>query len=239
VRKTVGWLGFAVASLTALACRPGPTSPLAVAAVNGRIGEVDALLAKGTPVDEPDMAGFTPLVWASREGPSDAVKKLLAAGADPLRPAGVNGWSSLQHAVHKGRTETVAVLLATGRYGPRELNESLVMAAGYGNAAAVRALLGRGADPHVEVGGARALPNAVGGAWDIDYRFQGCEPHAETVRALLLAAPDLALGDGSSERSALAYAQRRGCTEIVDLVSRKQGPGTRNATRSAASTARK
>lgn len=51
-----------------------------------RLDVVDALIAAGTPVDEPDPVwGRHPLRLAAAEGRPDAVRHLLALGADPRR----------------------------------------------------------------------------------------------------------------------------------------------------------
>ena len=99
------------------------------------------------------------------------------------------------------------------------------MAAGYGNAVAVRALLARGADPRPpDPAGRTALTEAIGGAWDIDYRWTGCGSHTDTVRALLAAVPDLAVPDTIWAHSALAKARRERCDEMLGLL------GARGAT---------
>jgi ankyrin repeat protein len=223
---TKGMLGF-VGALALLAeltsCGARPSTPLARAAVEGRLGEMRELLADGAAVDATDPAGFSALLWAAREGPPEAVEALLEAGADPTRRAGGNGWTSLQHAVHRGRSEAVTALLATGRFAQADRDEALVMASGYGSPGMVRALLASGADPRARSKGAGALGNAVGGAWDIDARFQGCAAHTEVVKELLAAAPDLALRDDPVDRYALRYARARGCADLVALVEPSRG----------------
>jgi hypothetical protein len=227
--ETVGkrghWLGMAaaVAALSIAGCRTKPETPSSAAAAEGRLEDLEALLARGADADAPDASGMTPLIWAAREGRTNVVKALLAAGADPMKPAGVNGWTPLEHAIHKGQNGSAALLLEAGSHRPGELDESLVMAAGYGNAEIVRALLAEGADPRAKAGGATALANAVGGAWDVDYSFQGCGPHTEVVRALLERAPDLKLSDGFWDRYAMWYARRQDCAEIVKLLQPRDG----------------
>ena len=93
------------------------------------------------------------------------------------------------------------------------------MAAGYGNAEVTERLLDRGVDPHVNLGnGPSLLALAAAGAYDIDYQWRGCEPHTQTVRALMTRAPDLALGNNSWDGAARAYVSRHGCTELVSLL---------------------
>ncbi|MDX1387831.1 MAG: ankyrin repeat domain-containing protein [Acidobacteriota bacterium] len=209
---TVALMGL----LTVLAgCRDVPDTPLTAAAAAGRIAEIETLLAAGADVDDRDDNDLTPLAWAARHGRLHTIRVLLDHGADPDLPAGGNDWPPLVHAVHKGADLCVIELLDAGAdiegSGGRR---ALLMAAGYGNAEIVREMLGRGADPHID----GILTDAVAGAWDIDYQWSGCEPHTETVRALLEAAPDLELEDDFFGRRALSKARKRGCTELVELV---------------------
>jgi ankyrin repeat protein len=217
VRNRIGFLG-GIAMLCALAgCVPRPATGLQRAAAAGNAEEVRRLLSSGTKVDDEAPGAFTALVWAARQGSPETVKLLLDAGSDPSRRAGVNGWTSLQHAVHKGRADNVAMLLGSRSFAAADRNEALVMAAGYGSAPMVRLLLASGADPK----GDRALRNAVGGAHDIDWSYQGCTAHTEVVKELLAAAPDLTLSDDPADRRALDYAKGQGCSEMVALLARK------------------
>lgn len=205
--------------LAAAGCHFGPGTPLAKAAYDGRTEEVRALLANGANVDGTD--DITPLSWAARAGQVETIRVLLENGADLERPSGTNGWTPLIHAIHKSQNHAALALLeagadAKGASGTR----ALLMAAGYGNPEVVRALLAQGADPRLRAGGTNILTDAVGGAWDIDYEFAGCQGHTETVQALLGAAPDLKLGDDFWSRRALAYAKKKGCTELVSLATR-------------------
>ena len=214
------WMAFLLAiSVVVVGCGFEPDTPLTLAAAGGHAGEVEALLANGADVNQEDGAGLTSLVWAARSGQVTTLKALLANGADPELPAGSNGWTPLIHAIHKRQNAAALVLLDAGVEVKSDSGAgALLMAAGYGNAEMVRALLARGANPHARSGGVTVLSNAVGGAWDIDYRWPGCAAHAETVKALLEAAPDLRLEDNFWAARALSYARRKGCTELVTLV---------------------
>jgi len=213
----------ALATLPAAGCALArPDTPLAQAAAAGRSEEVSRLLAAGAPVDARDRTGFTALTWAARYGETESVRLLLAAGADPnVRDSHFNGWTPMMHALHKHRSAAVQALLAGGADPDAVANggyTALLMAAGYGDAEAVAALLAAGADPRLGAGSQTPLTAAVGGAWDIDNPWTGCDAHAATVRAILTASPDLRLPEGDEARAAIATARRRGCEEILRLV---------------------
>ena len=55
-----------------------------------------------------------PLVRAAREGDVATIAALLKAGAAVDARAGVNGWTPLQHAIHKNQAAAVKALLAAG-----------------------------------------------------------------------------------------------------------------------------
>ena len=207
---------LALLSLTLLSagCSTAPGTPLAIAARNGNAGEVRRLLAAGADPDAPvSGADLTPLAFAVRHGREEAATVLLDAGADPEMPSGVNGWTPLVHATHESQETMVELLVTRSRPSEESLSAALDLAAGYGLPASVRRLLAAGAVP-----GRDALSSAVGGAWDIDARWNGCGPHTETVRALLSAAPDLTVPDTWTGRSALRFARKKGCTELLDLL---------------------
>ena len=211
--------------LASTGCHPYPATPLARAAADGRIDQIEALLAQGAAIDGED-GDFTPMIWAARQGQVEAVRLLAARGASLERQAGVNDWTPLMHAIHKGQNKAAYALLAAhASVAGRSGGEALHMAAGYGNAEMVRALLERGADPRWRTpDGSTVLSNAVGGAFDIDYRWSGCGPHTDVVKELLEKAPDLTLGDGDAGRSALRHAERRGCSEMLDLLQGRSKP---------------
>jgi hypothetical protein len=163
-----------------------------------------------------------PIVGAAREGDLTRLAQLLNAGADPNIHAGVNDWTPLMHAIHKGQRGSVRVLVAHGAR-PDERGRggatALIMAAGYGYDDVVRILLKAGADPHLKsYNGESALDAAVGGTSDID-RFTVGHCQIQTVRALLAAAPDLTIAPSGD---AVRVAKFSGCTDVVALVTKKR-----------------
>jgi len=212
-------LGFSLLLLGALSgcILGGPDTPLGRAAGGGDLAAMTALLDHGADPNADGAHGMTPLASAARSGRVEAIDLLLQRGADPHRGCGVNGWTPLQHALHKNQLAAAKRLVETCVAPSAELDDALFMAAGYAQAGAVAALLARGADPHKDFGdGANALSNAVAGAFDIDFNYRGCAAHTETVRALLTV-PDVKLA-GSAGTSARHSAERRGCTEMLTLL---------------------
>jgi hypothetical protein len=226
------WIAVAFAVLLAgLGCRYEPEMPLAVAAAAGDIDRTDELLSNGAEIDEVDGSGMTALAWAARSGQVEVIHFLVAEGAEVDRVAGSNGWGPLVHAIHKHQNATAHALLEAGaETAGAGWQRALRMAARYGNAEIVRALLARGVDPYRQSNGINALTEAVGGAWDLDYRWRGCEPHTETVRALLSAAPDLRLPDNGWSILARHHARKKGCTEMLALIGEpEETPGSTSA----------
>jgi uncharacterized protein len=115
--------------LAALAsgCTAAPAVPLAIVAARNASDIVQRLLLEHHDPNEPDDHGLTPLMWAARSGAVDAMRALLDGGADPAVRDHMNGWTALFHAIHTRQP------------------------------AAVRLLLGRGADPNQRAGMATPL----------------------------------------------------------------------------------
>ncbi|MGZ4811077.1 MAG: ankyrin repeat domain-containing protein [Thermoanaerobaculia bacterium] len=122
----------------------------------------------------------SPLVGAARTGDVAMVRQLLARGADPNAPDGVNDWTPLLHAIHKAQPATIAALLDGGadvnRASPSG-ETPLMMAAGYGYSGIVKMLLSRGADPsRRDHHGETALDYALAGMSDVDrFTFFSCQ----------------------------------------------------------------
>jgi len=214
-----------VLALLGAGCHVQPDTPLTIAAAAGDTESVLRLLGEGAPIDDQDGTGCTPLVHAARSGHLATIEALLQRGADPQKAAGSNGWSPLVHAVHKGQDAAARLLLEAGASAKdRSGRVALLMAAGYGDAGMVRILIDHGADPGAGEIAPLILAEAVGGAWDLDYPWPGCQAHTDTVRALLAAAPGLRVGTGLRGRMALAAARRHGCVDLVALAEGRNAP---------------
>jgi ankyrin repeat protein len=91
----------------------GDWTPLQMAAANGHVAAITALVKAGARVDSADSCGTTPLMWAAYSGHTAATIELLAAGAEVNRTIN-NGSTTLHWASNKGRLETARVLLEAG-----------------------------------------------------------------------------------------------------------------------------
>ncbi len=161
------------------------SSALLEASRNDRIEVVERLLARGAkPGDAP--GGEPPLTVAAEAGSLNALKALLAAGADPDQaadPARGPGGTPLQRACAADAWESARALLEGGARAPLSappLAPPLFLAAESGHAPTVALLLAKGADPNTRGSGGAApiwLP-----VWN---------GHVEVVRLLLLAGADV------------------------------------------------
>lgn len=166
-------------------------------------------------------APITPLISAARDGDTAGIVRLLQAGANPNEGGGVNNWPPLLHAIHKKQLASLRALIAGGA----DINVAspvgetpLMMAAGYGDTAAVRLLLAAGSDPRKEDNDEKtALDYAVAGVPDIDeFTVGACQ--TETVQALLKKDPALKLVSGGFGKAERLKTRLRGCTTIAQLV---------------------
>ena len=103
--------------LTALEVSPPSVSILAeqlrVESRKGNVERVDALLAKGVPIDQADIDGMTALMEASRAGRDPCVEHLLAAGANVNVCASVYSTPLIQATLNR-HASTVEILLKHG-----------------------------------------------------------------------------------------------------------------------------
>jgi ankyrin repeat protein len=136
----------------------------------------------------------TPLIQAARQGDTAAIRALVARGASPNETGGVNGWTALEHAIHKNQLASVDALLAAGadpNIADPQGTTPVIMAAGYGYKPIVELLLRHGANAHlINHDGQNALDAAISGTTDID-RFTLFDCQSSTVTALQTADPTL------------------------------------------------
>uniref|UniRef100_A0A5K3FP28 ANK_REP_REGION domain-containing protein n=1 Tax=Mesocestoides corti TaxID=53468 RepID=A0A5K3FP28_MESCO len=96
----------------------------------------------GVDVDERDVQGFSPLLWACANGQKSAVELLLFHGANPFIK-GVNGESALLLSACRGHYDVVQYLLRAGLpvNTSDELNNTALMFAAFHNHVAIVSLL--------------------------------------------------------------------------------------------------
>jgi hypothetical protein len=178
------------------------------------------LLAVAACAIDPDRE-FTPIARAAREGNVTAIAAMVNQGHDPngIDP-GLNHWTPLLHAIHKGQAGSVNALLAGGADVNRAApggSTPLMMAVGNGQTAIVARLLEAGGDPHI--GGAEMLAIAVSGGalTDIEQPLLG-RCNTDVVRLLLRRAPDLRLRAGLRTRLAIMVARWNHCDDALRMV---------------------
>jgi ankyrin repeat protein len=84
---------------------------MAAVKANDRRAVEKCLQDRSTPLDEADPDGFTPLLWAAREGMTEVTALLLARGADPNHLDAWMGANAGHKAGYWGRTEVMKLLV--------------------------------------------------------------------------------------------------------------------------------
>jgi ankyrin repeat protein len=166
----------------------------------------------------PRPGDVTDLAIAARTGDTARIRTLVAAGHDPnRRDRGLNHWTPLLHAIHKGRRGAVEALIAAGANVNAGAPHPLVMAAGNGQADIVRSLLAAGADPLVPGQELMRVAISGGALTDIDNPMLG-QCNTEVVRTLRQHAPTLTLPAGFRGYVALWFARVNRCAEVLELA---------------------
>ncbi len=197
-----------------------------------RYGDQNSI--KGS-VSETDLGGFSPLLFAARNGDADSARVLLTAGA-PVDDTAANGATALIVAAHSGHHDVAELLLAQGANpnadgpGYTPLHAAVLR----GDLALVQSLLGRGAKPDP-----RLVRGTSSRYYSKDYAFNdtliGATPlllaarygEPEMMRALAAAGadPTVTLPDGSTMiMTALAVTRGYGAFRAGDRRERYQGP---------------
>jgi hypothetical protein len=158
------------------------------------------------------------------------IEALVKAGEGvDARDSGPNGWTPMQHAVHKGQAAAVRALLAAGAdpNGPDPLGTTpLMMASGYGQLDIVELLLAAGADPRRENhDNLDALQAAAGWGALADITdgppLGSCFPRV--VDAILAKAPDMRLA-GGFESWLARWLARDECKRLIDRLRAPRSP---------------
>ena len=176
----------------------------------------------------------TALGIAALEGDVAAIDRLIGAGANVNEPSYLHDWPPVIHAIHKGQLQAVVLLLERGASLDGAIGEkALLMASSSGDADILGVLLARGVPlPKDGPKAASLVAAAVGGSWDYDSTWSGCERHTAVARMLVARDPDLrtvgspwpasvARAKSTLEyRVARLYARLKDCDELLRVVSR-------------------
>jgi ankyrin repeat protein len=198
-----------------------PQPDASVTAFNEALWRHDAaaiarLAASGSPVDARDRHGRTPLHVATYAGAHEAMRALVAAGADP----NVLERDRYDIVTIAAVADDVATLETALRLGGSARNvtsrydgTALIAAAHLGHDGVVRTLLRAGAPPdHVNNLGWTALIESI-------VLGDGGPRHVATLKALNDAGADVNLADRSGT-TPLALARSRGYDAMVALLER-------------------
>ena len=218
-RVTALALGMVLSSLAQAQVPPTAAEKAAyaglhAAAATGDAGRIKPLLAQGAKIDARDGYARTPLHVAAYERRHDAMRALVAAGANPNAlerdrydivtiAAVANDVPTLKLALELG----CSARNVTSRYD----GTALIAAAHLGHAEVVRTLIRAGAPlNHVNNLGWTALIESI-------VLGDGGNRHTDTLRALVEAKADVNLADRNG-RTPLALARSRKYSQMVQVL---------------------
>jgi uncharacterized protein len=195
--------------------RAGYTGILAAAA-RGDATQIKTLIAKGTQPDVRDGYRRTPLHVAAYGKHHDAMRALVAAGANP-NALERDRYDIVTIAAVANDAPTLKVALELGcsakNITSRYDGTALIAAAHLGHAEVVRALIKAGAPlDHVNNLGWTALIESI-------VLGDGGARHTDTLNALVAAGANVNLADRNRE-TPLTLARRRGYAEMVKILER-------------------
>ena len=189
-------------------------SGLFAAASHGDASQIRDLVSSGEKVEARDSHGRTPLHIAAFGGHHEAMKALVAAGADP-------------NALENDRYDIVTIAAVANDIRTLELSLSLgcradnitspyegtalIAAAHLGHTEVVQTLIRAGAPlDHINNLGWTAVIEAI-------VLGDGDRKHTETLKALIKAGSDLRIADRNGQ-TPLELAQKRGYHEMVEAL---------------------
>jgi hypothetical protein len=129
-----------------------PHTELTSAASGDELAKLTMLITSGANVDARGSKSLTALHWAAWHGGVNAVKELIAAGANvhvEARGRVLGGRTALHFAADNGDTEIIGALVTAGadvNHLDRDGYTPLMNAASHGHAHAVKALIAAGSD---------------------------------------------------------------------------------------------
>jgi ankyrin repeat protein len=210
----LAWSSLSVAQVPPTAAEKAAYAGLFAAAVKGDAAQIKQLAAKSAQVDAKDAYGRTPLHVATYGAKHDAMRALVAAGANPNAlendrydivtiSAVANDVPTLKVAIELGGSAKNI----TSRYD----GTALIAAAHLGHAEVVRTLIEAGAPlDHVNnLGWTAVIESIVLG--------DGGKRHVDTLKALIDAGANLNLADRQGQ-TPLMLARARRYTAMVDML---------------------
>jgi len=193
---------------------------LHAAAAAGDAAAISSLIRQGAYKDIvlDDETGETPLHLASKNGHTDAVRALLAAGASihAATSGKKDGRTPLHTAAHAGHLDIVILLLDSGipanipSIGENWGDTALHLACRHGHDGAAAELLARGANPAQQNHG-----------WETPLHQAALGGHVATARLLLEAGADCNVRNMAGKtplHSAATHMKEDGKTDIVTLL---------------------
>ena len=210
----VVWSSLSFAQVPPSAGERAAYKGLFAAAAQGDAAQIKALVAKGAKVDAKDGYGRTPLHVAAYGAKHDAMRALVAAGANPNALEN-DRYDIVTIAAVANDVPTLKVALALGcsakNITSRYDGTALIAAAHLGHAEVVRTLIAAGAPlDHVNnLGWTAVIESIVLG--------DGGRNHADTLKALIDAGANLNLADRQGQ-TPLALAQGRRYTTMVEML---------------------
>jgi len=187
---------------------------LHAAAARGDAAQIKALATKGAPIDARDGRGRTPLHVAAHGGAHNAMRALVAAGANPNTLEN-DRYDIVTIAAVANDVPTLKLALELGcsakNITSRWDGTALIAAAHLGHAEVVRTLIQAGAPmDHVNnLGWTAVIESIVLG--------DGGARHTDTLRALVQAGANINLAD-RNRQTPLALARGKGYTNMVKLL---------------------
>lgn len=179
------------------------------AVIGGHDELVAFLMSKGAHVSSKDVAGVTPLMYASSRGHLDVVLRLVeVVGDEGLADTDLDGWTALHYAAHEGQQEVVDILLRSGAQASSQDHTGvtpLMQASWQGYLGVVQRLQ--------QVVGTKGLQDRDVDGWTaLQYAAEG--GHEEVVTFLLSMGARATIKD-SSGKSPLMHASWRGHLAVV------------------------
>src|SRR5579871_2580173 len=188
----------------------GRTALIIAAGRFGAVGVVKTLLDHGADPSASTPQGQSASTAAAQAGDPDIIKMLAERGADARSRMG-----ALPSAVQSGCAACIALLIDVADRSAR--NRAIAASAVQGNAALLKALLGRGAPIEAQNQGVSTVMRVAGSE----------AASVEVIQTLVERGADLYAKSPTGE-TALDLAKRQGTTPIVDLL-RKAGAAETDA----------